>query len=141
RTVGPVPREADHRLWEEFRQHSDAVFQKRQQEFATYTAGLGSNKTQAIALCEELERIAALDGPELLERARALSDLRGAFEALGEFPRADARELRNRFDRGLERCEESITRQRARDAERGWSDLFEAADHVRAYRLAVARGS
>jgi hypothetical protein len=141
RTVGPVPREADHRLWEEFRQHSDGVFQKRQQEFATYSAGLESNKTQAIALCEELEKIAALEGPELLQRASALSDVRAAFEALGEFPRADARALLNRFDRGLERCEESVARQHARDAERGWSDLFEAANHVRAYRLAAVRGS
>jgi hypothetical protein len=139
-TVGPVPRAADQRLWEEFRQHCDAVFQKRQLESAAYAAGLENNKTQAIALCEQLEKIAALEAPELLERAGALVELRSAFEALvGEFPRADTRELRSRFDRGLDRCEESISRQHARAAERGWSDLFEAANHVRAYRLAVAR--
>jgi len=140
RTVGPVPREADHRLWEEFRRHCDGVFQKRQQEFATYTAGLENNKAQALALCEQLDKIAALEGPELLEQAGALGGMRSAFEALGEFPRAETRELRGRFDRSLERCEESIARQHARDAERSWSDLFEAANHVRAYRLAVARG-
>jgi len=43
RVVGPVPREADHPLWEEFRQHCDAIFQKRQQEFTEYTAGLQTN--------------------------------------------------------------------------------------------------
>jgi hypothetical protein len=140
RTVGPVPREADQRLWGEFRELGDGVFQKRQQEFATYTAGLESNKTQAIALCEQVEQIAALEGPELLERARALVELRRAFEALGEFPRADSRELRGRFDRGLVRCEAAIARQHARDAERGWIDLLEAANPVRAYRLGVAHG-
>jgi hypothetical protein len=138
-TVGPVPREADQRLWGEFRQHCDAVFQKRQQDLAAYTAGLENNKTQAVALCEQLEKIAALEGPELREGAGALAELRRAFETLGEFPRADTRELRRRFDRGLEHCEEAIARQRARDAERAWSDLFEAANHVRAYRLAVVR--
>ena len=117
RTVGPVPREVDQRLWGEFRRHSDAVFQKREQESADYTAGLEKNKTQAIALCE----------------------LRSAFEAL-EFSRADTRELRNRFAQGLDRCEASIARQHARDAERAWNDLFEAANYVRVYRLAVARG-
>jgi len=137
-SVGPVPREVDQRLWGEFRQHSDAVFQKREQDFAAYTAGLESNKTQAIALCEQLENIATLEGTELLARAGALGELRTAFAALGEFPRADTRELRNRFDQGLERCEKSRTRQQARDAERAWNDLFEAANHVRAYRLAVA---
>jgi hypothetical protein len=138
-TVGPVPREVDQRLWGEFRQHCDAVFQKRQQESAAYTAGLENNKTQAISLCEQIEQIAALDGAELLASARTLGELRSAFEVLGEFPRVDSRELRNRLDRGLDRCEKSIARQHARDAERGWHDLFEAANHVRAYRLAVAR--
>lgn len=140
RTVGPVPREADQRLWEEFRAHCDGVFQKRQQEFVAYTAGLDHNKTQALALCEQIEKIAALEGPELLEGAGTLAQSRLAFEALGEFPPADSRALRSRFDRGLERCKDAIARQHARDAERAWSDLFEAASSVRAYRLAVARG-
>jgi hypothetical protein len=139
-TVGPVPREVDQRLWGEFRQHCDAVFQKRQQELDAHAAALGNNKTQALALCEQLDRIAALEGAELLAQAGTMAELRKAFEALGEFPRADTRELRNRFDQGLERCKKSIARQHARDVERGWDDLFEAANHVRAYRLAVARG-
>ena len=137
---GPVPREVDQRLWAEFRQHCDAVFQKRQQASAAHAAGLENNKAQAIALCEQVEAIAALEGAELLARAGTLVELRKAFEALGEFPRADTRELRNRLDRGLDRCKQSVARQHARDAERGWDHLFEAADHVRAYRLAVARG-
>lgn len=140
RAVGPVPREVDQRLWGQFREHCDAVFQKREQEFAAYTAGLENNKTQAIALCEQIEQFAALEGAELLARAGAPVELRSAFEALGEFPRADTRELRNRLDRGLDRCKKAIARQHERDAERGWNDLFEAANHVRAYRLAAARG-
>lgn len=139
KTVGPVPREADQRLWETFRQHCDAVFQKRQQESASYTAGLESNKAQAIALCEQVEQIAAFEGPELQERAAGLGELRTAFEALGEFPRAETRELQRRFEKGLERCDAALARQRARDAQGSWNHLFEAADHVRAYRLAVAR--
>ncbi|HSW12820.1 MAG TPA: DUF349 domain-containing protein [Solimonas sp.] len=140
KTVGPVPREVDQRLWGQFRQHCDAVFQKREQESAAYTAGLENNKTQAIALCEQIETIAALEGAELLASAGALAELRSAFEALGEFPRAESRELRNRLDQGLDRYRKSVARQHARDAERGWSDLFEAANHVRAYRLAASRG-
>jgi hypothetical protein len=139
RVVGPVPREADHPLWEEFRQHCDAIFQKRQQEFTEYTAGLQTNKSNAISVCEELEKIAALSGPELLQSARNLPDPRAAFEAAGEFPRGDARGLRGRFERALERCEEAVAQQQAHDAERSWDDLFEAANRVRAYRLAVAR--
>ncbi len=140
RAVGPVPRDADQRLWEVFRQHCDAVFQKREQDLATHTAGLERNKTQAIALCEQLESIALLEGPELLQRASVRGELRQAFAAIGEFPRAEARALQSRFDQALARCEAAIARQQVRDAERGWSDLFEAAHQVRAYRLAVASG-
>lgn len=139
KTVGPVPREADQRLWETFRQHCDGVFQKRQQESATFAAGLENNKAQAVALCEQVEQIAALEGPELLERIAALGELRTAFEALGEFPRADTRELQRRFEKGLERCDAALARQRGREAEGSWTHLFEAANHVRAYRLAVVQ--
>jgi len=139
--VGPVPRDEDRRLWEEFRRRCDAVFQKRQQQFADHSAGLEANKSKGITLCEELERVVALSGPELLENARKLPDLRLAFEAIGEFPREGARALRGRFERAFERCEKSVAQQKARDAERSWTDLFDAANRVRAYRLAIARNA
>jgi Domain of Unknown Function (DUF349) len=141
RTVGPVPRAQDQRLWEEFRQHCDAVFQKRQHEFAEVSAGLETNKSKAIALCAELESIALLSGPQLLEGAQKLADLRLAFEAIGEFPRADARGLHERLERAMERCEDAVARQRARDLESGWEMLFAAADRLRAYKYAVARSA
>ncbi len=142
RAIGPVPRETEHRLWEEFRQHCDAIFQRRQQEYTQYTAGLESNKAQALEICEKLEKLAASSGNELLQAAQAgLPELRQAFEATGEFPRNEARELRARFERALELCEAGVAREQARAAERRWEAFFEAADRVRAYRLALVQGS
>ncbi|NGY05757.1 DUF349 domain-containing protein [Solimonas terrae] len=139
RTAGLVPHKVDQRLWGEFRQHCDAVFRKRQQAFAACASEQENNRTQALALCEQIEKIAALEGAELLASTAALNELRSAFDALGEFPRAESRELRNRLDRGVERCKAAVARQHARDAEHAWSELFEAAGHVRAYTLAVTR--
>lgn len=141
KTVGPVPREVDQGLWNEFRKHCDAVFHKREQESSAQAAALETHKTQALALCAQIEEIAALQGAELLARAGARVELRNAFEALGEFPRADTRELRDRLDRAMDACETAVARQLARDAERGWDDLFEAAGHVRAYRLAMTQAA
>jgi Domain of Unknown Function (DUF349) len=135
--VGPVPRAADHRLWEEFRQHCDAVFQRRQQEFAEYSASLDANKTRAIALCDELAGVAGLSGAALLQSAERVSELRATFAALGEFPRGVARELHDRFERALQRYEAGLARQNLRDTEQSWCDLLEAANRVRAYRLAL----
>ena len=137
KTVGLVPRDEDHRLWEEFRQHCDTVFQRRQQEFAEYSTELDSNKEKAVAACEELEGIAGSTGAQLLSSMARVAELRGAFEALGEFPRGVARELRGRFERAVERSEDAVERQKLRDTEASWSTLLEAADRVRAYKLAL----
>ena len=137
--VGLTPRDESQRLWEEFRQHCDAVFQKRQQEYAEHSAGLEANKAKAGAACAELESIAALSGGELLAAAGRIPDLRTAFEAAGELPRGDERSLRTKFERALERCEKAVARQEAADAERSWVDLLDAANRVRAYRAALAR--
>ena len=139
--VGLVPRDEGQRLWEEFRQHCDAVFQKRQQEYTDYNAGLEANKAKAAAVCVELEGIGASTGTALLEGAARIADLRVAFEGAGEFPRADARGLQTRFERALERCDKALVRQEASAAERSWSDLLDASNRIRAYREAVARNA
>jgi hypothetical protein len=138
KAVGPVPREQDGSLWETFRGHCDAVFARREQESAAYLAGLEANRDKAIALCEELTRIAALEGPQLLAGSRQLEALRGGFEAL-DLPRQGARELQQRFDRAVERCRDAIAAQQARAAQRVWTDLFEVVNRVRALALSAVR--
>lgn len=140
KSVGPVPRDEDGKLWEQFREQCDALFQKRQKEFDSRNAAFEANKSQASGLCEELEKIAGQSEQELIENARKLPDLRLAFDSI-ELPKANARQLQDRFERAFERCRKSVARQHARDAERGWTDLFDAANVVRTYRLAVAQNA
>jgi hypothetical protein len=96
---------------------------------------------QALALCEQLEKLASGSGVELMRGAQTLPELRLAFEAIGEFPRAEARAVRSRFERTYESCERAVAEQRARDGERSWDSLFEAGAQVGAYQLALIRGS
>ncbi|MGA2191192.1 MAG: DUF349 domain-containing protein [Steroidobacteraceae bacterium] len=137
--TGPAPNEQDRSLWSEFRELCDAVYQKRQQAFAEYSAALEAAKVKALALCAEAERVGALSGAELHAAASALPELQTAFEALDEMPRADARALHDRFARAVASCEAQIAQQHLRDAERAVEDLFEAGRHVRAYQWAVAQ--
>lgn len=141
KSVGPVPRHEDHALWEEFRKQCDAVFQKRQDERASHNAQLEAHRSQAAALCEQLESIAILKERELLESAKKLPELRLAFDAIDDLPKNNARQLRDRFDRAFSRCRKAVAIQQAQDAERGWTDLLDAANDVRAYRLALVRGA
>jgi hypothetical protein len=137
--VGPSERDLERRLWEEFRENCDAVFQKRQQVHAEYTAGLAASKTQAVVLCEEAERVAALSGAALLEGAGKIAQWRAAFESLGEMPRAEQRALHDRFERALARCQAQVAKHRTLEKERSFTHLLEAAGHVQAYGWAVAQ--
>jgi Domain of Unknown Function (DUF349) len=140
--AGPVvPREQDQSLWNEFRAQCDAIFKKRQQAFAEYSAGLEANKAKAVALCESVEQLATLSGAALLEAANKLSEWRGAFDALDEVPRADVRTLHDRFQRAVKHCELQLAQLRVRDAEQSGADLFEAARRTQAYAWAVASGA
>ena len=100
--TGPVAREQHQALWEEFRTLCDAVYERRQQAFAQYSATLEAAKSQAVALCEQVEQ--ASGDAAGMEKASAHAQARewqAAFEAIGELPRNDARSLRERFDRAV----------------------------------------
>jgi hypothetical protein len=139
--TGPAPRDQDQSLWSEFRELCDAVYQKRQQAHAEYTAGLEAAKVKAVALCEEAERVAALSGAALLEESAKIPEWRTAFDALDEMPRTEARGLQVRFERALRLCETQMAEQRMRDAEQSFTDLFEAGRHIQAYEWAAVQNA
>jgi hypothetical protein len=137
KTVGLVPWNQGNALWEEFRRHCDAVFERSAQASAAHGATLEANQARASALCEELERIAALPGESLLASVPQLNELSAEFESL-DLPRASARGLHQRFSQAADRCSAALHRHRAEAAHRVWTDLFAAGSLVRAYALATA---
>ena len=138
RTVGLVPREKSNALWDEFRGHCDAVFQRSAQEAAAYGAGLDANQARALALCGELDGIATLTGEQLRIAMKTLDERRAEFDAL-ELPRESARDLRQRFMRAASRCTDAVHHERTAAARRATSALFDAASAIRAYGLAQLR--
>jgi hypothetical protein len=137
--TGLAPRDQDQSLWSEFRELCDAVYQRRQQAYAEYTAGLEATKVTAVALCEEAERVAASSGTALIEGSAKITEWRTAFDALDELPRADARGLQDRFEHALDLCKTRVAQQRMRDAEQSFTNLFGAGQRISAYEWAVAR--
>jgi hypothetical protein len=138
RTIGLVPQNHSNALWDEFRGHCDAVFQRSAQEAAAYGATLDASQSRARALCEELEGIAALTGEELRTAMRTLDDRRNEFDALG-LPRQSARDLRQRFIRAAQRCADAVHQERHAAVQRAAMALFDAAAAIRAYALAQLR--
>jgi len=138
--TGLVAREDEQSLWEEFRKHCDAVFAKRQQQHSEHIVALDTNKAKAIVVCEQAERLIDLSGAELVEALKSAPSLREAFAAIGDLPRAQARDLQLRLDRALDRCERKLAEQRLRDKAQAWDNLLSASQKVQAYRLATANG-
>ncbi len=129
KNTGMARRDQDQSLWSEFRELCDVIFKKRQQAYDEYQAGLEANKRQAVALCEEAEQATT---------TAKIPEWRAAFDALDEMPRNDARELRDRFERAVDSCIARANEERAREAERSFANLFEAARLIQAYAWAVA---
>jgi hypothetical protein len=140
KNTGAVQRDQEQQLWDEFREQCDAIFQKRQQAYAEYAAGLEANKQRAVTLCEEAERVAALSDSALLEGVAKIPQWRADFEALSEMPRADQRGLRDRFERALARCQAQLSQMRARDKVLSFTNLLEAGRLIQLYGWAVAQG-
>jgi len=140
KNVGLVPRHRDNALWEEFRRHCDAVFERSSQESAAYGAALEANRARAVALCEEIERVSTLTGDALVDAMQRLDSLQAEFESL-ELPRASARDLRQRCARAAAHCKDALQQHRAEAARKGWNEAFGASARVRAYALAAVRNA
>lgn len=141
KNVGLVPHFEDQKLWESFRQHCDAVYKRSQEAHSQFVAELDAHKAKAVALCVEAEQLAGAADGVLLEGAARLRQLREEFAALGDLPRADANEIRRRFDRALERFDDAVGQQRTRAEGMRWENFFRAGSLVRQVQLALTEGA
>ncbi|MBK6598054.1 MAG: DUF349 domain-containing protein [Proteobacteria bacterium] len=140
KTTGPVPHGQSQTMWEEFRALCDAVYERRQQEFAQASATREQAKTAADALCEQIEQ-ECQEGPADRPTGEArLREWQDAFNALGELPRNDVRNLHERYQRAMSQYESQIAGLAQRDAEVAETNALAAARHVRAYQRAVIQG-
>ncbi len=139
--TGPVSRDQGNALWDEFRGLCDAVYQRREQAYTQYAAGLEAAKAHAIALCEQVEQAGNVSAEERASAHAKVREWHAAFDALEELPRNDARALRDRFERAVSKYEAGLAQLDQRDAESAESNLFEAARHIRAYERAVLQAA
>jgi hypothetical protein len=137
--IGPARRDQEQKLWEEFREHCDAVFQRREKALIEQGAALKASQLKALALCEQAEQAAGLAGSELLAAAAQLPQWRADFEGLGEFSKHEQRALRQRFERALKLCSAALSTMRQRERDQSFTNLLEAARRIQDYGWAVSR--
>src|SRR5690606_19106064 len=140
KATGPIPHARSQRMWEEFRAACNAVFARRQEEFAQQAARLEETRLAAEALCAQIEQ-AGQEGPA--DRPSGEAQLRAwqeAFHALGELPRDQARNLRERYQRAMTHFDSQIAGLARRDAQVMEANVRTAARHVRACQRAAMQG-
>ncbi len=130
--IGIVPREQDNPLWETFRGHCNAVFERSAQEAAQFETALSAAAERATELIATIEQIATSTGDVLRTAVKGIDALQQEFETL-ELPRQVARDLYHRFHRAIERCQEAVHHDRNRAVTQAWSDLYTTASAIRAY--------
>lgn len=138
RNIGVTPHAQGQRLWDEFKAHCDAVFDRRRKEHAERLAELDQHEERALALCIEVESSAQRAGEALYAAAARVRELRAEFVQLGELPRDKAHEIQRRFRRAVDEFEHAIARERQREADRAWDNYFDAVSRIGLCQLAAA---
>lgn len=138
--TGPVPNAQSQAMWEEFRSHCNAVFERRQHEVAQLNATLEKAKSAAEDLCSQIEQACQEGPPDRPGGEARLREWQQAFHSLGELPRADARRLHDRYQRAMTKYDSLIAGLAQRESDVIESSVFTAARHVRAYQRAVIGG-
>ncbi|MBN4055597.1 DUF349 domain-containing protein, partial [bacterium AH-315-K03] len=139
KAIGVIPRKTDQSLWQEFRVFCDRVFEQRQLQSSEFKVKLNASKTQAEALCVEVETLGALNGKELLNACAELERLQLVFQALGALPKSSANAIKSKFSQAVERFEMKLIQAQKGTAEKIWMDLLKASGTVGAYELAVVK--
>lgn len=134
--AGTCKRKDDQSLWQEFRAACDAIFAKRQQETEALKEERQAAKQQALTILQELEAILALEGDAFWSARQRQESLGEAFQAVGELPRDDARDLVQRFHQINDQIQTKVQQERQLAATRAWQEAFQWADQIRQCELA-----
>jgi len=136
KTVGQAARSDEQKLWRAFRKSCDVVFEKRQQQSNEFKAELQAHKAQAQALQAEVQRLAQLTGPALLEARPRVKECQQEFRRVGTLPKAASTSLNEQLYQSLQQFETAVVAQLAAAKLQVWEDLFEASDKIRLAQLA-----
>lgn len=116
-----LPRGRERKLWQRLRNNLDPVFERRESEQAEVREKQAIEQQGLESLCDELEKLAELPGPELAAATTELNRLRGQWQQHRQRPA----ELEGRFRRALDLFRHRLAEQRAAarfDAVRGLFD-------------------
>ena len=98
--VGPVPKEEQENLWQQFKGASDKVYARRDEFVATLQAELTKNMEAKVALGEQVAAFGAFASDEIKEwnqKTKDILDLQKKWDATGGVPRSKQKDVNKKF--------------------------------------------
>jgi hypothetical protein len=95
KTIGPVPKEHNDRVWERFRKANDAFFERRQAHFSHQDTDLQENLRRKEELCARAEELSGSN--EWRASAEAFKALQAEWKAIGPVPKEQNEGVWERF--------------------------------------------
>ena len=136
KTIGKCRYKDDQQLWNDFRQHCDAVFARREQEMSTANEERQAQQQQAEVLLERLDTLAMQDLVALTAAKADIEIIKSEFYAL-ELPRDHVKPLTAKLHDALNKISTQINAERHKAEAQSWKDLYSAAETIIRYENAI----
>lgn len=121
----------DQNLWDDFRKHCDAVFDKRKQLYEEVNAQRDAVVEKAKDYLNQLKTWVE-SAPESIAAAKThIDELKTQFEGLGELPRKAASELTQQYQHYSEQIKKALQEAREYAQVKAWDNIFNCADILR----------
>lgn len=121
----------DQSLWDDFRKHCDAVFEKRKQLYDEANAQRDAVVEKARDYLHQLKTWVE-SAPDAVANAKThIDELKTQFEELGELPRKAAAELTAQYHHYSEQIKQALQQARSSAQAKAWEDVFRLADLLR----------
>lgn len=98
--IGPVPKDEQETLWQQFKSASDNVYAKRDAYVASLQAELTKNLEQKIALGEQVESYGSFTTDKIKDwnqKTKDILELQKKWDAIGGVPRSKQKEINKKF--------------------------------------------
>ncbi len=126
----------DQALWDDFRKHCDAVFEKRKQLYDEVNAQRDAVVEKAKDYLNQLKTWVE-SAPEVIASAKTnIEELKTQFEGLGELPRKAASELTQQYHHYSEQIKNALQQARSSAQAKAWDDVFNLANLLRQHECA-----
>ncbi|MFM8914045.1 MAG: DUF349 domain-containing protein, partial [Flammeovirgaceae bacterium] len=98
--VGPVPKEEQENLWQQFKGASDKVYARRDEFVATLQTELTKNMEAKVALGDQVAAFGAFTSDKIKEwnqKTKEILDLQKKWDATGGVPRSKQKDVNKKF--------------------------------------------